>query len=87
MNDYTVESDGQLFFKYIGGLRQQFQDALNFFDPLHVSEAHQRALHFEKTFSRRPLGLVGGGNRGSNRPIPTPLHMVRCHDLHKLEGS
>lgn len=72
MNDYMVESNGMLVFRYIGDMRQQFQDVLNFFDPLNVSKAHQRALYFETTFSRRPLGLVGGANRGSNCPNPTP---------------
>lgn len=38
MNDYMVESNGMLVFRYIGDMRQQFQDVLNFFDPLNVSK-------------------------------------------------
>ena len=34
-------------------MSQQFQDTLNLFDPISVSEAHQRALHLEKTMNRR----------------------------------
>lgn len=84
MDDYTaqfykllarvdlVESNDQLMSQYIEGMRQQFQESLNFFDPLNVSEVHQRALHLEKTLFRRPLGLVGGGSSGgSSRRNPT----------------
>lgn len=53
-------------------MRQQFLDSLNFFDLLNVFEAHQRALHLEKTLSWRPLALIGGGGSGgSNQPNPT----------------
>jgi len=64
--------NNQLISRYIGGMRQQFHGALNFFDPLNVSNAYKRALHLENTLSRRPLGLVGGSNGGNNRPNPTP---------------
>jgi hypothetical protein len=72
-----AESDDQLVSRYIGGMRQQFLDSSNFFDPLNVSEAHQGALHLENTLSRKPLGLIGGGGSGgSNDLIPHPLHVV-----------
>jgi hypothetical protein len=84
MDDYTVEFyrlaarvdlvelDDQLVSRYIEHMRQQFQDVFNFFDPSNVSKAHQRALHLEKTVSRRPLGVVGENIGGSNCPNPTP---------------
>ncbi|KAL9684326.1 hypothetical protein QQ045_021762 [Rhodiola kirilowii] len=42
------ESPLQLVSRYIGGLKLQLQDVLNMFDPVTVSEAHQRALQVEK---------------------------------------
>lgn len=71
-----VESDDQLVSRHIRRMRQQFHDVLNFFDPINVSEAHQRALHLEKTMSRRPLGVVGESIRGSNCQIPHPMHTM-----------
>ena len=52
-------------------MRQQFQDTLNLFDPISVSEAHQRALHLEKTKNRR-TNIVS--NSGGNRlpPVAPP---------------
>lgn len=44
-----AESDNQLVSRYIGGMRQKFQDSLNFFDNVNVSESHQMALHLKKT--------------------------------------
>ena len=52
MDDYTTkfyqlmarnkiqERNEQLVVRYIGGLRVQFQDTLNLFDPVSMSEAH-----------------------------------------------
>ena len=55
---------------YIGGMRQQFQDTLNLFDPISVFEAHQRALHLEKTMNSR-TNMVS--NSSSNRlPLVDP---------------
>ena len=60
MDDYTTkfyqlmarnkiqERNEQLVVRYIGGLRVQFQDTLNLFDPVFISEAHQRVLMVEK---------------------------------------
>jgi hypothetical protein len=42
---------------------------LNLFDPINVSEVHQKALLLEKTSTHGPLGLFNrGGGRGNNRP-------------------
>ena len=48
-----TDSEDQLVSRYIGGMRQQFQDTLNLFDPISVPKTHQRALHLEKTINRR----------------------------------
>ena len=42
-NEIT-ETDAQLVFRFIGGLRQQYQDILNLFDPLTISDSHQHAF-------------------------------------------
>lgn len=42
-----VETEDQLVSRFIGGLRQQIQIVLQQFNPLTVSEAHQRALAME----------------------------------------
>lgn len=36
----VVELDNRLVSRYIGGMRKQFQDSLNFIDLVNVSEAH-----------------------------------------------
>ncbi|KAF7137217.1 hypothetical protein RHSIM_Rhsim07G0165900 [Rhododendron simsii] len=66
-NDLS-ESQDQLVSRYIGGMREQFQDALNFYDPVSVSEAHQKALTLEKQAGRKS-GFQFGNITGS-RPIP-----------------
>ncbi|KAJ9542127.1 hypothetical protein OSB04_028633 [Centaurea solstitialis] len=53
------ESEAHLLSRYIGGLRGQIMDSVNLFDPMTISEAHQRALAFEKQ-SRRGGGGGGG---------------------------
>nr|KAJ0218875.1 hypothetical protein LSAT_V11C300120620 [Lactuca sativa] len=55
------ETEEQLVARYIGGLRVQIMDSVNMFDPISISEAHQRALAFEKQ-SRR----VGGSSSTAN---------------------
>jgi hypothetical protein len=72
-----MESQDQLVTRYIGGLRLPFQDMLNMFDPVNITEAHQRALQYEKQLSRR-----GGGNlfpsSNSNQPRdPAPTTSVQ----------
>ncbi|XP_057787517.1 uncharacterized protein LOC131004772 [Salvia miltiorrhiza] len=52
-NDLS-ESTDQIVSRYIGGLRLPFQDTLNMFAPISVSEAHQRAILLEQQLARRP---------------------------------
>ncbi|KAG5527003.1 hypothetical protein RHGRI_028065 [Rhododendron griersonianum] len=66
-NDLS-ESQDQLVSRYIGGMREQFQDALNFYDPVSVSEAHQKALTLEKQAGRKSGFQFS--NITSSRPIP-----------------
>ena len=47
------ETQDQLVSRYCGGLRTQILDMINLFDPVTVTEAHQRALQLEKTLSRK----------------------------------
>ncbi|KAI9174834.1 hypothetical protein LWI28_023368 [Acer negundo] len=47
------ETQDQLVSRYCGGLRTQILDMVNLFDPVTVTEAHQRALQLEKTLSRK----------------------------------
>ena len=65
------ETQDQLVSRYCGGLRTQILDMVNLFDPVTVTEAHQRALQLEKTLSRNSSsGLIsnfGGGVRNRNR--------------------
>ena len=78
-----ADSEDQLVSRYIGGLTVNFQDSLNMFDPMTVSEAHQRALHVEKQFGRR--GGLSSGVRSTGSysapfrggvPPPTPPKQV-----------
>jgi hypothetical protein len=62
--------------RHIKGIQQRFQDSLNFFDPVNVSKAHQKALHLEKTIFWKPLGMFGGGGSGNNSRLTVP-HVVR----------
>ena len=77
------ESPLQLVSRYIGGLRLQLQDVLNMFDPLTVSEAHQRALQAKKQLARRGSGSFGkqivptSGTVSSSQPAhPTPAPLA-----------
>ncbi len=72
MDDYIAKFYNLVAHVDLGVMRQQFQDALNFFDPINEFEAQQRALYLEKTLSSRPLGIVGGSIGGNSRPNPTP---------------
>ncbi|KAI3505941.1 hypothetical protein L1887_28268 [Cichorium endivia] len=67
------ETEEQLVARYIGGLRIQIMDSVNLFDPISISEAHQRALAFEKQ-NRRVGGssssAIVGGSSGSGTMVP-----------------
>ena len=65
-----ADLEDQLVSRYIGGTRQQFQDTLNLFDPISISEAHQIVLHLEKMMKRR-TNMVS--NSGDNQlPLVAP---------------
>ena len=66
-----ANSEDQLVSRYIGGMRQQFQDTLNLFDPIYVFEAHQRALHLEKTMNRR-TNMVSNSSGNRLPPVAPP---------------
>ena len=57
--------------RYIEGMRQQFQDMLNLFDLISVSEAHQRALHLEKTMNMG-TNMVSNSSGNQLPPIAPP---------------
>ncbi|KAK0596911.1 hypothetical protein LWI29_020052 [Acer saccharum] len=60
------ETQDQLVSRYCGGLRAQIMEVVNLFDPITVSEAHQRALQIEKSVSWRGVGgLLSYGNGGA----------------------
>ncbi|XP_052626904.1 uncharacterized protein LOC111883152 [Lactuca sativa] len=67
------ETEEQLVGRYIGGLRVQIMDSVNMFHPVSISEAHQRALAFEKQ-SRRVGGSSStantGGSSGTGGMVP-----------------
>ena len=52
-------------------MRQQFQDTLNLFDPISVSETHQRALHLEKMMNRR-TNMVSNSSSNQLPPVAPP---------------
>ena len=70
-----ADSEDQLVSRYIGGMRQQFQDTLNLFDPISVSEAHQRALHLEKTMNRR-TNMVSNSSGNRLPPVAPPYGAI-----------
>ena len=65
------ESQDQLVSRYYGGLHTQILDMVNLFDPVTVTEAHQRALQLEKTLARKsgsgPFSGFGSGLSNRNR--------------------
>ncbi|XP_022876690.1 uncharacterized protein K02A2.6-like [Olea europaea var. sylvestris] len=61
-----METEEQLVSRYVGGLRLQIQDTLNMFDPVTVSEAHQRAIQIEKQQSRKTASPFIAGSSSSN---------------------
>ncbi|KAF7136352.1 hypothetical protein RHSIM_Rhsim08G0019400 [Rhododendron simsii] len=64
-----AETDDQLISRYVGGLRQSFQYALNVLDLYSVSDTHQRAIQLEKQASHKPVTSWGGTSRTTT---PTP---------------
>ncbi|KAH7511654.1 hypothetical protein JRO89_XSUnG0184100 [Xanthoceras sorbifolium] len=68
------ETQDHLVSHYCGGLRTQILDMINLFDPVTVTEAHQRALQLEKTLSRKSTsgqfvnfgGVPSSRNRASS---------------------
>ncbi|GKE20874.1 reverse transcriptase domain-containing protein [Tanacetum coccineum] len=82
VEDYTIEfyqliarndiqeTDDQLVFGYISGLRDQIIDYVNMFDPVTLSDAYQCALAFEKQNRRvessSSPAITGGGSGSSN---------------------
>jgi hypothetical protein len=64
--DAIAEDEESLVARYIGGLQIQFQDVLNIFDVLSVSDAHQRAVQLEKQLVRRNTGGLNFGGSGAN---------------------
>lgn len=58
-----TETDTQLVSRFIGGLRVQFQNIMNLFDPLTVSEAHQRALLIERQNAPGTYAWPASSNR------------------------
>ncbi|XP_057808911.1 uncharacterized protein LOC131023389 [Salvia miltiorrhiza] len=98
-NDLSETTD-QIVSRYIGGLRTPFQDSLNMFAPVSVSEAHQRALLLEQQLSRRPAPARIPTNDpppprppvANNRPINCfhcgePGHrQANCPKLQKSRG-
>ncbi|KAH7569029.1 hypothetical protein JRO89_XS06G0091100 [Xanthoceras sorbifolium] len=68
------ETQDQLVSRYCGGLRTQILDMINLFDPVTVTEAHQRASQLEKTLSRKSTsgqfvnfgGVPSSRNRASS---------------------
>nr|GEX15743.1 hypothetical protein [Tanacetum cinerariifolium] len=67
------ETEDQLVSRYIGGLRVQIMEPVNLFDPVTLSDAHQRTLAFEKqnrrfgssSSSAITRGASGSGNKTS----------------------
>ncbi|XP_058202674.1 uncharacterized protein LOC131317120 [Rhododendron vialii] len=82
VDDYTTEfyqlmarndiakTDEQLISRYVGGLRQSFQYALNMLDLYSVSDTHERVIQLEKQASRRPMTTWGATGRNTT---PTPV--------------
>ena len=70
-----VDSEDQLVLRYIGGMRQQFQDTLNLFYPISVFEAHQRALNLEKTMNKR-TNMVSNSSGNRLPPVAPPYGAI-----------
>ncbi|XP_022857684.1 uncharacterized protein LOC111378688 [Olea europaea var. sylvestris] len=67
-----METEEQLVSRYVGGLRPQIQDTLNMFDPITVSEAHQRVARLDNP-------AQSGPPRTNPAQQPTrPVVGIRC---------
>ncbi|KAB5511963.1 hypothetical protein DKX38_028991 [Salix brachista] len=64
--DAIAEDKESRVARYIGGLRIQFQDVLNMFEILSVSDAHQRAVQLDRQLARRNTGITSFGGSGAN---------------------
>ncbi|GJW31079.1 reverse transcriptase domain-containing protein [Tanacetum coccineum] len=75
------ETDDQLVFGYISGLRDQIIDYVNMFDPVTLSDAYQSALAFEKhnrlVESSSSPAITGGGSGSSNVASHFVPHQAR----------
>nr|XP_043611716.1 uncharacterized protein LOC122583367 [Erigeron canadensis] len=74
------ETEEQLVSRYIGGLRVQIMEFVNMFDPVKLSEAHQRALAYEKQ-NRRVGGsssAMTGGSSVSKGASSSGLKCFNC---------
>ncbi|XP_022873011.1 uncharacterized protein LOC111391963 [Olea europaea var. sylvestris] len=72
-----METEEQLVSRYVGGLCPQIQDTLNIFDPVTVSEAHQRAIQIEKQQSRKTISPFIAGSSSSHRQSECPKNPRR----------
>ncbi|XP_026460053.1 uncharacterized protein LOC113360809 [Papaver somniferum] len=93
-----TDTEEQLGYRYLGGLRETFQDSLNVFDYFSVSEVHQRALRLEKQLSRKSIRAAIGRPPASSshtasaqQVVSTPKKFVpkcyRCGDPNHLENE
>ncbi|KAL5763170.1 hypothetical protein ACOSP7_019434 [Xanthoceras sorbifolium] len=62
LQNLRQETHDQLVSRYCGGLHLQIVEVVNLFDPIIVSQAHQRSLQVDKTVTR----WGGGGLLSSN---------------------
>lgn len=60
----------QMVSRFIGGLKLQLQNWLNQFDPVSVSEAHQRALSFELNNRHNSSHWTSSNNRNRSNIVP-----------------
>lgn len=53
-----VELEDQLVSRYIGRMREQFNDSLNFFDFINVSKSQSTSVTLEKGLSQESVGCT-----------------------------
>ncbi|KAK0582387.1 hypothetical protein LWI29_025033 [Acer saccharum] len=76
-----AETEEHMVARYIGGLRVQFQDTLNLFDPYSVAEAHQRVLQLEKQLGRRSSDAFGNIRSNGHNVVTAPPHTRNINNL------